>query len=258
MKHIFLSLFALLQMAVLTQAQTSALFDFVDKHKVNPDFTYAFLSKDLFEVASRSTVEDQDWRKLQQVVRNLGSLRILAADSLPDAPVFYREALACVTDPELETLIAVKDGQDRVRVWTKESDGVVSDLVLLIGTSDAFVLGHFTGNLELGNLSDLAALLQAPEAVDLARTSNAVALPLAVFPNPTAGAITLQLDEKALRESVTLSVFDQQGRLLTTQPLMSGTTTWDGLREYANGIYWVQVTTQSGRVGVVQVQLQKN
>jgi Domain of unknown function (DUF4252)/Secretion system C-terminal sorting domain len=256
MKKNLLFLAILLMTSRTAFSQQVPLQDFIDKYKQEKAFSYAFLSKDLFEVVAKSSIEAKDWKKLQQVVQNIGSLRILAADSIDNAISFYREAMGHIKGSDLEELLAVQDGKEKVRIWAKEEQGVVTDLVLLVSSPEEFVLVCFAGNLELGNLSELAALLNAEEAVSLAQTSKAIALDFKAFPNPTIGDFSLEYVDTVVK-SATLSIFDQNGRLLSTEVLSDNTSRQFSIRDYPAGMYWVQLKTASGQVGVTSVQLVK-
>jgi Domain of unknown function (DUF4252) len=159
----------------------------MDQHKDDHGFTYAFLSNELFEVATQNKVKDEDWKGLQHVVKNIGSLRILAGDSLQTGLALYREVKALIPADEYNELLTVRDGNQNVRIWVKSEESMVTDLILLVGSPAEFVLVCFAGNLELGNISDLANLLETGKAQQLARSSEAVAIDFGISPNPSNG-----------------------------------------------------------------------
>lgn len=256
MKHFFLLLAACLLTAHLTHAQNNAFDGFIEKYKSDKAFTYAFLSKDLFEVVSKANIEDKDWKKLHNVVQNIGSLRILAADSIQDGLPLYKEALALVPADEFDELLTVRDGKDNVRIWAKEDNSVVTDLVLLVGSSDEFVLVCFAGNLELGNIAELAALFEAGEAEQLARSTEAVSIDFSVSPNPSSGELTVTYDDTQDVPAY-LSVIDQNGRQVAYLTLSGIPIQRVILPELPSGLYWVQLKTRDGKVGVRQVQIVK-
>lgn len=255
MKHYFLLLSALLLTASLSHAQSGAFDGLIEKYKSDPAFTYAFLSKDLFEVVSRADIEDKDWKKLQNVVRNIGTLSILVGDSLPDAAPIYREALALVPTDEFDELLTVRDGQDKVRIWAAEANGTVTNLVLLVGSTHDFVLICFAGNLELGNIADLAALFDADDAAQLARSTEAVSIDFAVSPNPAGSEITVSYEDARDDVPAFLSVIDQSGRQVAQLELSGIPIQRVILPGLPAGMYWVQLKTREGKVGVKQVQI---
>lgn len=254
MKQILLSLAVVFAMAQAALAQDNSLQTFIDKYRQDEAFSYAFLSKDLFDVAIQSEMKDVAWKKLHNVVRNIGSLSVLAADSLSSAFSVYKEALAAVPFNEFDELLTVQDGKDRVRIWAKDDDKVVTDLVLLVGTAQEFVLVCFAGNLELDNITALAGLFDAETVEGLAKTSQQVAAEFSISPNPSSGVITLSYaatDDQPIQ----LIVLDQNGRQLSTINLAGASVQDVRLTDLPTGIFWIQLKTQKGKVGIKPLQI---
>ncbi len=133
---------------------------------------------------------------------------------------------------------------------------MVTDLILLVGSPAEFVLVCFAGNLELGNISDLANLLETGKAQQLARSSEAVAIDFGISPNPSNGQFTvLYTDEQDPTSK--LSVMDQNGRQISSLSLSNHNSQQVTLRDLPAGLYWIQLKTQSGKVGVKQIQIVK-
>lgn len=254
MKKIALLLSAVFLTAALANAQQEALDGFIEKYKNDYGFTFAFLSKDVLEVVTQTDIGEKDWKKLHNVVKNIGSLSILAADSIETGRALYREARGAVPTDELDELLMVHDADTDVRIWVKEEDAVVSDLVLLVGSPDEFVLICFAGNLELGNLAELARLFDAEEAQDLARAAAAAAPAFTISPNPSSGAITLSYPDEQDHPK-RLNVIDQNGRSVMTADLSDAATQQVVLRNLPAGLYWVQLETEQGKIGVKQMQI---
>ncbi len=256
MKQLFLSIAILTLTASACFSQSSPLQDFIDKYKNETPFSYAFLSKDMFEVAMKQSLEVSDWKKIHNVVRNIGSLSILVADSIQTSAALYKEALNAVPEEDFDPLLTVKDGNDRVRIWVREEASVLTDLVLLVGTSDEFVLVCFSGNLELNNLTELVGLFDANSAEQLAKTAQAIAADFSISPNPNSGTFTLGF---AMPGDVAtqLTVLDQNGRQLSVVDLSGAPSQTISLLDLPTGLYWAQVKTQQGKIGVKQLQIMK-
>jgi Domain of unknown function (DUF4252)/Secretion system C-terminal sorting domain len=254
MKKFFFLLSALMLTARFAHAQTEALDAFVDRHKNDQRFMFAYLSKELFEVVSKTDLERRNWEKLHHVVKNLGSLRILAADSMIDGKGLYREALNLVPETEFDPLLTVRDGDENVRIWVKESDNIVSDLILLVGAPQEFVLIRFGGSLELGNLSELADLFDTKDVKRLVRATNRVVADFTLSPNPGNGDITLSYRD-ADDYPVSATLTDPQGRVIRTLRLSGSPTESVKLGPLPSGLYWLQLKTQNGKVGLKQVQI---
>jgi hypothetical protein len=254
MKQLLLSFAALLLFCAFLPAQTNELQGFADRHKNDPGFTFAFVSKDLLETATHEKVEEKDWKKLQNVVKNIGSLTILAADKTKEAPSLYREALDLVPSG-MDELLSVRDNDDKVRIWVREEQSTVTDLVLLVGSADEFVLVFFNGQLELGNFTELARLLDAEQARDLAQTAQAVSVDFQISPNPSAGEITLRYAAETGDVPTLLSVSDLNGRQISVLNLNGEREQTLRLQGLPDGLYWLQLKTSQGKTGVKSLQI---
>lgn len=255
MKQFTLLLILFLSVSSSVHAQNEALNRFIEQHRNDKGFTFAYLSKELFEVVSKSDVKTQDWHKLHQVVQNIGALRILASDKIDNGLTLYREATATILADEMDELLTVRDDKSNVRIWTKDDGSSITDLILLVGTPSEFVLICFTGQLELDNIAALPAMFNAAEATQLATATEAASIQFGINPNPSRGTFTLTYsDPEDAPES--LSIADQNGRVVSTRSL-SAESSQQIQVDVPAGLYWVQVRTLNGRVGVKQIQIVK-
>lgn len=237
----------------LAFSQQEALDKFIDRHKEDAGVTYAFLSKDLFDVTIKADASQQQWQSLQRAIQDFGSLRILVGDSIDNSREMYQEVNGIVPGMELDELFNVKDGNDRVHLWVKDQDDTVNELVLLVGADHEFVLVCFSGVLKLQETMSLLGLFNSDEAQNLAHTSQTIAVPFQVFPNPATDSVTIQYDD-ASDPAESVSVIDQNGKVLTTFRLEGGNKQLN-TQQIPNGAYWFQLKTKSGKVGVSQVQV---
>ena len=249
MKQFFL-LFAIFQLSAASAlAQNDIFQNFIEKHKHDLGITYAYLSKDLFEVVTETNIKEKDWKKLHNAIKNIGSLSILAGDSIENGLSLYREVRGLVASDTFDELLTVRDADDKVHIWAKSEDDLVTDLILLAGSVDEFVLVCFAGALELGNIAELSRLFEAGAAEELVRSSEAVAVNFIVSPNPNNGVFRLNF---AGQEDmpVLLSVIDQSGRQLSSIRLVGDVAQEVRLNDLPSGNYWIQLKTQKGRIGV--------
>jgi hypothetical protein len=81
---------------------------------------------------------------------------------------YYNEAIAKINTKEFEVLMTIKDDGENVRFLTKENaQGNISELLLMVGGGDEFVLLSFVGNLDLQKISRLANKLDVKGAEHL-------------------------------------------------------------------------------------------
>ncbi len=255
MKKRFLLWSTLVLTTALLTAQNAAINGFVNKYKDAPAFTYTFISKKSFQTLLPVT-DDAAWKKLENVIKNLGSLTILAADSIKNGQALYKEILPLIPEDEFSTLLTVRDGSDHVRIWSKDDGDVVTDLILLVGAADNFVLVCFSGNLELGNINELVNMLNINAVNDIVQTTERVAIDFKISPNPSQGDITLTYsDEKDVPANLT--VVDQNGRQVASRNLSAAAVQPVSLGDLPAGLYWLQMQTQNGQIGTKQVQIMR-
>jgi|688.fasta_scaffold553826_2 hypothetical protein len=254
MKQIFFCLLATVAILEVAKAQNTPLQVFFQSHKQAPGFTHACLSKDLFDVASKHEISKEDWQGLHHVVKNLGAMEILVADSISNGHELYKEAKKCVPADEFEELLTVRDEQTNVRIWVKAEDAVVTDLVLLVGAPQEFVLICFAGTLQLGNLSELPSLFETGKTAQLAKITSAIAAEFSISPNPASNQITVQLQD-AQDVPDRIEILDAQGRQVLSQNIDPLTFQSVNIGSLSQGTYWVQLRTRTGKIGVKQLQV---
>ena len=170
-KYLFL-LPALMIASVALNAQNDAISRFFSKYSEEERFTSVFISPKMFQLIAKIETDDEDWNKMRDVVKDLGGLRVLTADSITDGVALYKEALSKVPIAEYSELLTVRDGKENVRIWTKDSGSIIEELLLLVGAPDQFVLLSFTGKIDLNKISTLSKSLDIKGAEHLDKVKS--------------------------------------------------------------------------------------
>lgn len=163
--------FFLLAAAAAT-AQTDAISRFFNQYTDDERFTVVFISPKMFQMVSKIETNDPDWEKVRDVVKDLGGLRVLTADSITNGTQLYKEALSKIPTGEYSELLSVRDGKENVRIWIKDSGNVIHELLLLVGAPDEFVMLSFTGKIDLDKISNLAKTLDVEGAEHLEKVKG--------------------------------------------------------------------------------------
>lgn len=142
--------------ALSTYAQNDAISKFFNQYAEDERFTVVYISPKMFQMVAKIETNDPDWNKFRDVVKDLGGLRVLTADSIGDGVAMYTEAMNRVPKKEYEELLTVRDGQEHVRFMIKESNNIISELLLLVGAPTEFTMLSFTGKIDLDKISSLA------------------------------------------------------------------------------------------------------
>jgi hypothetical protein len=167
MKKLFFLLFVALTSLTNLSAQDDAITRYFSKYMEDDRFTVVYISPKMFDLVSKISTNDPDWEKTREVVRDLKGLRVLVADSIPNGMQLYNEAMKTIPVREYEELITVRDKGENVRIMTKESGGIISELLLLVGEKNQFVMLSFAGKIDLDKISRLAQTLDVEGADQL-------------------------------------------------------------------------------------------
>jgi hypothetical protein len=161
--------FLLLAAHFQATAQNDAITQFFKQYAEDERFTVVYVAPKLFSMVSKIETDDADWDKMRDVVKNLTGLRVLSADSISDGLSLYRNALDKLPASEYSELLTVRDGNENVRIWTKDSKSgsVIEELLLIVGSPDSFTLLSLTGKINLENISSLSKTLDIEGAEHL-------------------------------------------------------------------------------------------
>jgi hypothetical protein len=168
-KQLFLLPLFVLVTILSAAAQNDGITRFFKQYEDDERFTMVFVSPKMFQMVSKIETDDEDWNKVREVVKDLGGLRVLTADSIADGLEMYKTALARVPQNEYAELLTVRDGKENVRIWIKDSGNIIEELLLLVGSPDEFTMLSFTGKIDLDKISELSKTLDIDGAEHLGK-----------------------------------------------------------------------------------------
>lgn len=149
--------------ATLLNAQESefendAITKYFDKYMDDPRFDMVYVSPKMFQLVSKIEVEEMD-PEISEMISNLKGLRILSLEDAADAPKYYKEAKTKIDTRSFETLMTARDGNENVDVLVKDNGNIVSELLVIVGGHEEFVLISFVGDIDLKKIGKMAKML---------------------------------------------------------------------------------------------------
>jgi hypothetical protein len=148
--------FVLVLLLFMTSAgfsQQNAIDRFFSDYQNNDDFTSVYVSPKMFQMMSQSESASKD-EELMDIIRDIKGLKILTADK--NTRKYYNESRKKIPVSEYEVLLDVRDAGNNVHFYTRESNGKITELLLLVGGDSEFVMMSFTGNLDLDKIGRLS------------------------------------------------------------------------------------------------------
>lgn len=171
MKHLLFFTFFLLSTSLLS-AQNDAISRFFNKYAEDERFTTVFISPKLFQMVAKIAVDDPEWEQYREVIKDLGGLRILSSDSISNSMTLYNEIFKKLPSKEYEELLTVRDGEEHVRFMIRETDQIISELLLLVASPSDFTMISFMGKINLEKISSLAKSMEIDGIEHLEKIKN--------------------------------------------------------------------------------------
>lgn len=149
-------------------------------------------------------------------------------------------------------------------LWAKSIGGLGNDLgrdLVLDNANNLYFTGYYRDTLDfdpgmdsffLASAGDYDAFVEKlSQAGTILRLAPLLATPVQVYPNPSSGLVTLELDNAS---TAMLTVLDAQGRVVFAAPSITATTTLE-LGYLPAGVYSIRVQRETGSHLVKWVKL---
>jgi len=145
---------------LLVFSQHSSVNKLFEKYAEKDGFTTVYISKNLFKMVGEMDLDDPE---VDGLVDNLETIKILASDCEfinEDGLNFYKEIMNELPIEEYDELLVVKEKDQDVKFLSKEKNGIITELLLVVGGKDNNALICITGNIDLKHISKLASSME--------------------------------------------------------------------------------------------------
>lgn len=142
--------------AIAVQAQGDAISKFFTKYQNDVSFSQVNMSSKMFSLMANLEVENPEDQEVVNMISKLKGLRILAKEEARDSRELYKEALSMIPKSEFEELMSVRDKDKDMKFYIKESGGKISELVMVAGGNDEFMILSLFGEIDLKQVSKIS------------------------------------------------------------------------------------------------------
>jgi hypothetical protein len=144
----------LMMIAVSTgvYAQGEAISKFFTKYATDESFTTATISSKMFSLITNMDVQTEEDKEIVAAISKLKGLKVLGKENTSDARSLYKEAYALVTK-DYEELMSVRDKDKDMKFFIRETSGKISELLMVMGGTDDFMLLSLYGEIDLKSIS---------------------------------------------------------------------------------------------------------
>ena len=145
---------------LLVFSQHQSVNKLFEKYAGKEGFTTVYISRNLFKMVGEMNLDDPD---VDELVDKLETIKILASDSEfinENNLNFYDEIMSSLPIDEYDELLVVKEKDQDVKFLSKEKNGIITELLLIVGGTDSNALISITGNIDLKHISKLASSMK--------------------------------------------------------------------------------------------------
>ena len=158
-----ISLIASMFLLSLTMmGQGTVITKYMNQYAGNEKFTKVSVSQKMFSMFTNLEAGSPAEKEFLQAVSKLKGLKVIMADSIPNSMAIYKQAVSDVNKAAYEELVTVNDARGNLLFSTKESKGIISELIMVAGTKKQFVMISLYGDIDLKTISKMAQQMHVP------------------------------------------------------------------------------------------------
>jgi hypothetical protein len=141
-------------MMVMTGAfAQDAISKFFSKYQTDETFSQVTVSSKMFGLFTNMDAETAEDKEVLDAISKLKGLRILAKEDARNARALYKEAFTLIPVKEYEELMSVRDKDKDMKFLIKESGGKISELLMIMGGNEQFMVLSLFGEIDLKQVS---------------------------------------------------------------------------------------------------------
>jgi hypothetical protein len=142
---------ALLVLAIAAQAQNDA----IAKYQGDDSFSQVTVSGKMFSMMANLSGETEEEKAMINSISKIKGLKILSKSEARNSRDLYKEAISMIPSKDFEELMSIRDKDKDMKFFTKESGGKISELVMVIGGNDEFMVMTIFGEIDLKEISKI-------------------------------------------------------------------------------------------------------
>lgn len=137
-------------------AQSDVITNLFDTYYEDENFTKVSVSSKMFELFTEIEPGDKDEEIILEAISKLKGLKILASDSIGNSRQMFDNAVKKISANGYEELMEVKDAEEDMKFMIMDSNGKISELVMVVGGRKKFVIMSLFGEIDLKSISKLS------------------------------------------------------------------------------------------------------
>jgi len=149
-------------LSLTMMGQGTVITKYMNQYADNEKFTKVSVSQKMFSLFTNLEAGSAAEKEFLQAVGKLKGLKVIMADSIPNSAAIFKQAVADVNKAAYEELVSVNDARGNMLFSTKESNGIISELIMVAGGKKQFIMVSLYGDIDLKNISKIAQQMRVP------------------------------------------------------------------------------------------------
>ena len=130
-----------------------AISRFFSKYQTDESFSSVTVSSKMFGLFTNMEADTPEDKEILEAISKLKGLKIIAKEDARTARTLYKEAFALIPSKEYEELMAVRTDDKDMKFLIRESSGKVSELLMIVGGNEQFMLMSLFGEIDLKQIA---------------------------------------------------------------------------------------------------------
>lgn len=130
-----------------------AITKFFNKYQNDETFSAVTVSSKMFGLFTNMEADTPEDKEILEAISKLKGLKILAKQDARNARELYKEAFTLIPIKEYEELMSVRNEDKDMKFYIKESAGKISELLMVMGGNEQFMVMSLFGEIDLKQVS---------------------------------------------------------------------------------------------------------
>lgn len=189
--------------------QNNAIKTYFSDYLDREDVTTIMVSGKAFEMAQEINIDGEEGEQFKEMASQITGFTMIIEEDVSNALSKAKTARKKVKG-SFEQLIEIKEKENNVVVLVEESNGVVYEVLCIVGTNDEFILASLTGDMRLSDVSEMTKSFSSM-GKNMFAESSVDPSSLKLYPSPVNAGTDVNMEIPESLVGGTIRVFDSSG-----------------------------------------------
>ena len=146
--------------SVAAMAQNDAFNKFFTKYQNDDTFSLVNISGKMFSMMANMEGDTEDSKEMIDAISKIKGLKVLKKDGGRNSRELYSEAISTIPSKEFEELMSIREKDKDIKFFTKEAGGKISELIMVMGGNEDFMVMSVFGEIDLKQISKIGGAVK--------------------------------------------------------------------------------------------------